>query len=228
MSRKKRLYADYVKPVIGWLLALIFVLLFWWLYIILAILVRTKLGSPVFFTQDRPGQIDPATGRERIFKLYKFRTMRDAVDQDGNPLPDSERLTAFGSKLRSTSLDELPEILVNILIHRDMAWIGPRPLLVSYLPWYSDRERHRHDVKPGLTGLAQVNGRNFLDWDARFELDVQYVENMSFINDIKIVFMTIGKIFGRSDIAQDTNASEGNFAEIRAAQLKAAEENENS
>lgn len=168
-------------------------------------------GNP-FFTQERPGK------DEKIFKLIKFRTMTNAKDKDGNLLSDADRLTRYGKFLRNTSLDELPE-LFNIL-KGDMSVIGPRPLLVEYLPYYNQREKHRHDVRPGLTGLAQVNGRNSLDWEHRFECDVEYVENLSFFSDVKILLKTIQKVIQRSDVAEDTNETEGNFAEIRAKQLK--------
>ncbi len=204
-------YEAFVKPVLGWLLALVFVALFWWLYIILAILVRTKLGSPVLFTQDRPGRMDKRTGQEKIFKLYKFRTMKDALDKDGNPLPDEDRMTSFGSKLRSTSLDELPEILFNILIFRDMAWIGPRPLLVKYLPRYSATQRRRHEVKPGLTGNAQAHGRNAISWSQKFALDVEYVDHITFVTDIKIIFDTIGALFKREGINSENSATMEEF-----------------
>lgn len=161
-----------------------------------ALLVRTKLGSPVLFTQDRPGK------DERIFKLYKFRTMTDKKDEDGNLLPDAERLTQFGSILRATSLDELPELL-NI-VKGDMSIIGPRPLLVQYLPYYTETEKKRHDVRPGLSGLAQVNGRNLVKWDHRLALDVEYVNKITFLRDASIVFKTIKKVFSKEDIAADT------------------------
>lgn len=204
-------YEAIIKPVLGWLLALIFVALFLWLYIILAILVRIKLGSPVFFTQDRPGRIDKKTGQEKIFKLYKFRTMKDALDKAGNPLPDEDRLTAFGSKLRSTSLDELPEILFNILIFRDMAWIGPRPLLVKYLPRYSASQRRRHEVKPGLTGNAQAHGRNAISWSQKFKLDVEYVDHITFVTDLKIIFDTVKTVFKREGINSENAATMEEF-----------------
>lgn len=198
---RRKVYAKCLKPFIGRLMALIFVILFSWLYLVLAIIVRIKMGSPVFLRQERPGIIDPRTGKEKIFKLYKFRTMLNTCDDDGNLLPDEERLTSFGRKLRSTSLDELPEILFNILLFGNMAWIGPRPLLVRYLGFYTDEERKRHTVKPGLTGLAQINGRNNLGWDERLALDVKYVENISIVNDCKIALSTVGKILKKSDIA---------------------------
>ena len=178
--------------------------------LMLAVLVRLKLGSPVIFKQERPGL------NEKIFTLKKFRTMTDARDADGKLLPDAQRLTRFGRFLRSTSLDELPE-LWNIFAG-DMSLIGPRPLLVSYLPYYTEREQLRHTVRPGLTGLAQISGRNFLDWDKRLEKDAEYVENLSFGLDIKIFFLTIKKVFVREDVVVDTNKIEGNLAEIRKAE----------
>ncbi len=178
--------------------------------LVLAILVRIKLGSPIIFTQERPGK------DERIFTLKKFRTMTDERDENGNLLPDAVRLTKFGKFLRATSLDELPE-LWNIFCG-DMSLIGPRPLLVSYLPYYTEREKLRHTVRPGLTGLAQVSGRNFLEWDKRLAKDVEYVENLSFALDIKIFFTTIKKVFVREDVVVDTNQVEGNLAQIRQAE----------
>ncbi len=163
-----------------------------------ALLVRIKLGSPVVFSQERPGRMDPETGEERVFRLHKFRTMTDARDADGSPLPDDERLTPFGRALRSTSLDELPE-LWNIL-KGDMAVVGPRPLLTSYLPYYTPVERRRHEVRPGLTGLAQVSGRNVTPWDLRLEQDVRYVDSCSFVGDLKIILKTFSKVVKRSDI----------------------------
>ncbi|MDO4302498.1 MAG: sugar transferase [Bacillota bacterium] len=179
---------------------------------ILALLVRMKLGSPVIFKQERPGY------RTRIFTLKKFRTMTDERDEQGNLLPDARRLTGFGRLLRRTSLDELPE-LWNIFCG-DMSLIGPRPLLVSYLPYYTEREQLRHTVRPGLTGLAQVSGRNFLEWDKRLEKDAEYVENLSFGLDVKIFFATIKAVFVHDDIAEDTDVIEGNLAEIRAAKTE--------
>ena len=181
--------------------------------IVLAALVRIKLGSPVLFRQERPGR------DEKIFTLCKFRTMTDKKDGEGKLLPDSERLTKFGKLLRAASLDELPE-LFNIL-KGDMSIIGPRPLLVSYLPYYTEEEKLRHKVRPGLTGLAQVSGRNFIDWDKRMEKDVEYVKNLSFFMDIKVLWMTVMTVLGHSDeVAEDTNAVEGNFAQIRKKRLE--------
>ena len=205
-------YEKYIKRPLDLICGLSAIIFFSWLYLIVAILVRVKLGSPVIFTQDRPGK------DEKIFKLYKFRTMTDEKDANGNLLPDSERLTKFGRILRATSLDELPEAF-NI-VKGDMSIIGPRPLLPSYLEWYTENEKHRHDVRPGLSGLAQVNGRNFLDWDKRFELDVKYAESITFLGDVKIILQTIKKFFTHSNIATDTTAAEGNMAKIRAEKLK--------
>ena len=161
--------------------------------LVLAILVRLKLGRPVVFRQERPGK------DEKIFQLCKFRSMTDQRDGNGELLPDEVRLTKFGKALRSTSLDELPE-LWNIL-KGDISIVGPRPLLVKYLPYYTEEERKRHDVRPGLTGMAQTHGRNLLSWEERFALDLQYIEQMSLLSDIKIVFLTVKKVFSRSDIA---------------------------
>lgn len=166
---------------------------------ITALLVRIKLGSPVLFKQDRPGKIDSSTGKERIFRLYKFRSMSDEKDENGELLPDELRLTKFGKILRSTSLDELPE-LINI-IKGDMAIVGPRPLAMQYLPYYNAEERQRHSVRPGLTGLAQVNGRNSANWPQRFKYDITYVNHISLKNDLFIVLKTIYKVFQRKDIA---------------------------
>lgn len=178
------------------------------IWIVVAILVKIKLGSPVLFTQDRPGK------DEKVFKLYKFRTMTDERDGDGELLPNERRLVPFGRKLRSTSLDELPELL-NIA-KGDMAIIGPRPLLIRYLPAYTEEEKHRHDVRPGLSGLAQVNGRNFVKWDQRLAYDVEYVKRITFAGDLKIIMQTIGKVFSHSDVAENPDdIDEGYLDEIR-------------
>ena len=202
-------YGKYVKRGLDLLLSGIALLILSPLILVLAILVRCKLGSPVIFHQERPGY------REKIFTLCKVRTMTDARDEKGELLPDSVRLTKFGSFLRKTSLDELPE-LWNIF-KGDMSLIGPRPLLVSYLPWYTEREKLRHTVRPGLTGLAQVSGRNYIAWDNRLEKDVEYVEHLSFAMDVKVFFKTIRVLFAEDDVAVDTDVIEGNLAEIRAA-----------
>lgn len=172
-------------------------------YLALALLVRIKLGSPVLFMQERPGK------DERIFRLYKFRTMTDAKDKDGNLLSDEERLTGFGKKLRSTSLDELPE-LFNIL-KGDMSIIGPRPLLVRYLPRYNEFQKHRHDVRPGLTGLAQTHGRNAITWEKKFEYDVEYVNKLSFALDVSIFAATVGAVLKREGINSETSATMEEF-----------------
>lgn len=204
------MYRNYIKRLLDILISLTGMLLLSPVYLIVAILVRVRLGSPVIFHQERPGY------QERIFTLCKFRTMTDERDENGELLPDSVRLTKFGLFLRKTSLDELPE-LWNIL-KGDMSLIGPRPLLVSYLPWYTQRERVRHTVRPGLTGLAQVSGRNYIEWDKRLEKDVEYVEHISFRMDLKVLWLTFRVVFGKSDeVAEVTDDIEGNLAEIRAA-----------
>ena len=207
------MYGRFIKRWLDFLLSFIGIVVLSPVLIVLAFLVRFKLGSPVLFKQERPGR------DEKIFTLCKFRTMTDKRDGEGNLLPDSERLTKFGKLLRATSLDELPE-LFNIL-KGDMSIIGPRPLLVSYLPYYTEEEKLRHTVRPGLTGLAQVSGRNFIDWDKRMEKDVEYVKNLSFRMDIKVLWMTVMTVLGHSDeVAEDTNAVEGNFAQIRQKRLE--------
>lgn len=203
------MYANYIKRLLDIGISFTALVVLSPVLLAVAVLVRIKLGAPVIFHQDRPGY------QEKIFKLCKFRSMTDARGADGKLLPDEERLTRFGKALRASSLDELPE-LWNIL-KGDMSLIGPRPLLVSYLPYYTDEERLRHSVRPGLTGLAQVRGRNLLDWDRRFATDVEYVRNLTFAMDVKIFFMTIRKVFVREDIEVDTSQAEGNFAEIRKA-----------
>lgn len=187
------MYKALIKRIMDVLLSGIAILLLSPVMLIIAMLVRKKLGSPVIFKQERPGK------NEKIFKLYKFRTMTDERDEHGDLLSDEMRLTKFGRALRSTSLDELPE-LFNIF-KGDMSIVGPRPLLVRYLPYYSCEERKRHNVRPGLTGLAQVNGRNNVDWDQRLKYDVEYVNNLSFLGDVKIILQTIGKVLKGSDIA---------------------------
>lgn len=207
------MYKKYGKRSLDFILSLCGIIVLSPILIVLAVLVRVKLGSPILFRQERPGK------DEKIFTLCKFRTMTDKRDAEGNLLPDAERLTKFGKFLRATSLDELPE-LFNI-VKGDMSIIGPRPLLVSYLPYYTERERLRHSVRPGLTGLAQVSGRNFLDWDRRFQKDVEYVEHLTFGMDLKVLWMTVQTVLGHTDeVAEDTNAAEGNFAEIRKKRLE--------
>ena len=186
------MYAKYIKRILDLILSLMALIVLMPLMIIIRILVRINLGSPIIFKQKRPGKY------EKIFTLYKFRTMTDKRDIDGNLLPDEYRLTKFGKFLRSTSLDELPE-LINI-IKGDMAIVGPRPLLVEYLPYYTEEEKHRHDVRPGLTGLAQVNGRNTISWEEKLKYDTEYIKQISFYSDLKIIFKTIKKTIKRKDI----------------------------
>lgn len=186
------MYRKYFKRLFDIVFSLTFILCFWWLYIIVALLVRVKLGSPVIFKQDRPG-LD-----EKIFTMYKFRSMTDAKDRDGNLLSDAERLPRFGKLLRSTSLDEIPEMF-NVL-KGDMSIVGPRPLLIKYLPYYTQEERNRHKVRPGITGWAQVNGRNLLTWDKRLTKDIEYEREVSFYFDIKVIFLTLKKVIKKEDI----------------------------
>lgn len=187
------MYEKVLKRIFDCLLSGIALIVLSPIILVTAMLVRIKLGTPVIFKQERPGK------DEKLFKLFKFRSMTDERDVNGNLLPDEKRLPGFGRILRTTSLDELPE-LINIF-NGDMSIVGPRPLLVRYLPYYKPEERIRHSVRPGLTGLAQVNGRNNLDWDARIGLDVQYVQNITFLGDVKIILQTVGKVLKRSDIA---------------------------
>ena len=202
-------YALFFKRLIDIVTSLFVIILFCWLYGIIAILVRVKLGSPVLFKQDRPGKIDPKTGKEKIFRLYKFRTMTDARDENGELLPDSERLTPFGAWLRRTSMDEIPE-LFNIL-KGDMSLIGPRPLLVRYLERYSEEQHHRHDVRPGLTGYAQAHGRNGVSWEDKFAMDVWYTKNVTFVNDVKIILDTIRTVVRHEGISSGTSATMEEF-----------------
>ena len=193
------IYRNFIKRILDILLSLLCLTLLSPVLLITAILVRFKLGSPVIFHQDRPGKDG------KIFKLCKFRSMTDERDANGELLPDEVRLTSFGKALRSTSLDELPEFW-NIL-KGDMSFVGPRPLLVQYLPLYNEEQRHRHDVLPGLTGLAQINGRNAITWEKKFEYDVEYVRNLSFMLDLKIVLGTIGKVLKRDGISSENSAT---------------------
>ena len=215
MEHQAGLYEAYVKRLLDLVLSAVALLLLSPVILVVAILVRCNLGAPVIFCQERPGK------DEEIFKLYKFRSMTDACDAYGELLPDELRLTRFGRFLRSTSLDELPE-LWNIF-KGDMSIVGPRPLLVEYLPYYTEEEKHRHDVSPGLTGLAQVNGRNNLSWEEKFAYDLEYVENVSFAMDIRIVVLTIFKVLCQSDVQVDTQLSEGNLAKNRAHYIEANE-----
>ena len=193
------IYRRYIKRFIDIVLSLLAIIILSPLLIILALLVRIRLGSPVIFRQQRPGY------HGKIFGLCKFRSMTDERDQEGNLLPDEVRLTSFGKKLRAASLDELPEFF-NIL-KGDMSFVGPRPLLVQYLPLYNEEQAHRHDVLPGLTGLAQVNGRNAISWEEKFRYDVEYTRKVSFIMDMKIIFMTFGRVFRREGISYEGAAT---------------------
>lgn len=198
-SAKGGIYKRFIKRPMDFILSLLAIIILSPLMIIIAVLVRIKLGSPVLFKQERPG-LD-----EKIFTMYKFRTMTDERDENGKLLPDSMRLTKFGKRLRSTSLDELPE-LFNIL-KGDMSFVGPRPLLVQYLSLYNDHQRRRHEVRPGLTGNAQVNGRNAISWEKKFDLDVAYVNNVTFIGDLKIIFLTIKKVLLKEGISSDMSVT---------------------
>lgn len=201
------MYAKYIKRILDLILSLMALIVLMPLMIIIGILVRINLGSPIIFKQKRPGK------NEKVFTLYKFRTMTDKRDIDGNLLPDEYRLTKFGKFLRSTSLDELPE-LINI-IKGDMAIVGPRPLLVEYLPYYTEEEKHRHDVRPGLTGLAQVNGRNTISWEEKLKYDTKYIKEISFYSDLKIIFKTIKKTIKREDILMGNEFVVGKFIDQR-------------
>lgn len=191
-TKQKGFYQSFVKRPMDFILSLMAIIVLSPVLIIVGVLVRFKLGSPVLFKQKRPGL------NEKIFTMYKFRTMTDEKDENGELLTDSVRLTKFGKMLRSTSLDELPE-LFNIL-KGDMSIVGPRPLLIRYLPYYFDCERQRSNVRPGITGLAQVNGRNALTWNERFAIDVEYVKQLSFLNDLKIIVRTVLVVFQKKDI----------------------------
>lgn len=193
LARKTGFYEKYIKRILDIICSLLAMIVFCWLYAIIAIIVRVKLGAPVLFVQPRPGMIDPKTGQECIFDLYKFRTMSDDRDQKGNLLPDNERLDRFGRMLRSTSLDELPEA-INIL-KGEMSVIGPRPQLVRDMVFMSDEQRMRHTAKPGLSGLAQVNSRNTITWEDKIDWDLEYIKKVSFWNDVKLVFDTVNVVF---------------------------------
>lgn len=197
------MYKKFIKRILDLILSLIAIIILIPIMLVLYILVRIKLGKPAIFKQERPGK------NEKIFTLYKFRTMTDDKDEEGNLLPDEQRLTKFGKILRSTSLDELPE-LFNIL-KGDMSIVGPRPLLVEYLPLYNEEQKRRHEVRPGLTGLAQVSGRNNLDWDEKFKEDIYYIKHISFRKDIKIIFKTMVKVIKREDISANGSATVQKF-----------------
>lgn len=199
MQHRAGFYEKYIKRLLDIVLSGAALVILSPMLLITAVLVRIKLGSPVVFTQERPGK------DEKVFKLHKFRSMTDARDENGNLLPDKDRLTGFGKKLRSLSIDELPELWD--IFRGKMSILGPRPLLVKYLPLYNEEQRHRHDVRPGLTGWAQVHGRNLTSWEERFEYDVEYVNNISFALDVKIIIMTIRCVLGREGINADGSAT---------------------
>ena len=204
MEHKVGFYEKYIKRLLDFTLSFLALIILSPVLLVTALLVRIKLGSPIIFHQERPGK------SEKIFRLYKFRSMTDECDENGNLLPDDQRLTRFGQILRSTSLDELPE-LWNIL-RGDMSIVGPRPLLVKYLPLYNEEQRHRHDVRPGLTGWAQANGRNAISWEEKFKLDVWYVQHVSFWVDVKVIFMTVKKVFCRDGISSETSVTMEEFS----------------
>lgn len=204
---KMNIYRNYVKRIMDIFLSFIAIFILLPLILLLAFLVKIKLGSPILFFQERPGK------DEKIFRLYKFRSMSEEKDKEGHYLPDEKRLTRFGRKLRSTSLDELPELFS--ILKGDMSIVGPRPLLIEYLPYYTEIERKRHKVRPGLTGLAQVEGRNYLSWDERLKKDVAYVEQISFWLDCKIIVKTFINVIRQKGVAEDTSNIEGNLANIR-------------
>lgn len=197
------MYRKFWKRVFGIIFSLGFFLIFWWVYIVVGVLVRIKLGSPIIFKQRRPGL------NEKIFIMYKFRTMTDEKDENGRLLSDEKRLTDFGKMLRATSLDEIPEFF-NVL-KGDMSLVGPRPLLIAYLKEYNKRQLRRHEVKPGITGLAQVNGRNSISWEEKFDYDIKYVDNFNIILDMKIIVATIKKIFIHEGISQEGDATMEDF-----------------
>ena len=207
------MYAKYIKRALDAVLSFCALTVLSPVLLVLTVLGAIMMKGNPFFTQLRPGK------DEKIFRLIKFRTMTCEKDKEGKLLPDEQRLNKYGKILRATSLDELPE-LINIFIG-NMSIVGPRPLLVSYLPYYNEEEKHRHDVRPGLTGLAQVNGRNNLTWEQKFAYDLEYVRNISFAMDVKVIFTTVVKVLKRSDVQTDTQCNEGNFAELRKAELEA-------
>lgn len=189
LDRKRGFYEKYIKRILDIICASLAIIVFSWLYLAIAVIVRIKMGKPVIFKQPRPGMIDPKTGKERIFDMYKFRTMTDERDENGNLLPDEVRLNKFGRALRATSLDELPEAF-NILLG-SMSLIGPRPQLVRDMVFMSDEQRMRHTAKPGLSGLAQVKGRNAITWEEKLDWDLKYIDDVSFWGDVKLVFETV-------------------------------------
>lgn len=212
---KKGLYEKYFKRLLDIFCSVLGIVFLSWLYILIAVMVKIKIGSPIIFRQPRPGK------NEKIFNMYKFRTMTNECDENGVLLPDDKRLTKFGKFLRSTSIDELPE-LINI-IRGDMAIVGPRPLLVSYLPLYNQRQARRHEVRPGFTGYAQVHGRNSITWEDKFEKDIYYVDNISFLGDLKIIFETIRVVIKKEGITSATSATMEAFKKTKNTNIKEEE-----
>ena len=206
LYRKRGFYEKYIKRLLDIICSLLAIIVFCWLYAIIAIVVRIKMGSPVLFNQPRPGLIDHKTGRERIFDMYKFRSMTDERDAEGNLLPDEQRLPKFGKMLRATSLDELPEAF-NIL-KGDMSVIGPRPQLVRDMVFMTDEQRMRHTAKPGLSGLAQVKGRNAITWEDKIDWDLKYIEKVSFVGDVKLVVQTAKKVFMRGESSNELDVTD--------------------
>lgn len=207
-NNSRGIYEKCFKRIFDLFFALLFLIAFLWLYAVIAVLVRVKLGSPVIFRQQRPGK------DEKLFDILKFRTMTDEKDENGVLLDDDKRITEFGKKLRLSSLDELPEV-VNV-VKGEMSFVGPRPLLPEYLPYYTEDEKKRHSVRPGMTGLAQINGRNCADsWEQRFENDISYVENISFSGDMKIIFATLKNVFSKKDVEPGGGIKQGRLDEIR-------------
>ena len=222
-AKKQGIYEKYIKRLFDVVCSSLAIVCFGWLYIIVAILVRIKLGSPVLFTQPRPGLIDPNTGQETVFRMYKFRSMTDERDEKGELLPDDVRLTKFGKWLRSTSLDELPEAF-NIL-KGDMSIIGPRPQLVRDMVFMSEQQRQRHLVRPGLSGLAQINGRNDIDWEDKLEWDLKYINNITFLGDVMIIFQTVMKAFVKKEgITEGDMATAQDFGDYLLSKGKINEE----
>ena len=203
LQRKQGFYEKYIKRLMDIVCSLLFIIVFCWLYLIIAVVVRIKMGSPVIFKQPRPGMVKD--GKETIFNMFKFRTMTDERDKNGELLPDEQRLPRFGAFLRSTSLDELPEVFC--ILKGDMSVIGPRPQLVRDMVFMSDEQRMSHTAKPGLTGLAQVNGRNAVSWEEKLDWDLKYIEKVSFVSDVKILFQTVAAVFKRSGITDGENAT---------------------
>lgn len=211
LERKRGFYEKYIKRILDIICSLLAIVIFCWLYVIIAIFVRIKLGSPVLFKQPRPGLIDPRTGHEKIFNMYKFRTMTDQRGPDGELLPDDVRLTKFGAWLRSTSLDEIPEAFC--ILKGDMSVIGPRPQLVRDMVFMSDEQRMRHTAKPGLSGLAQVNGRNAIDWEKKLNYDLEYIKDISFLGDLRLVMQTFFKFLRQDGINEEGSVTATDYGD---------------